>query len=60
MPWLLICNPHINLHLALRDVRLRWHVASILMLSKYGFSIGKGHHHSNISLEDLLDELVFG
>lgn len=30
------------------------------MLNKYGFGIGKGHHHSNISLEDLLDELVFG
>lgn len=60
---LLICNPRINLHgqhLAARDLRSPRHVTGMSMLRKYGFSIGKGHYHSNVSLEDLLDELVFG
>lgn len=30
------------------------------MQDKSGFRVRKGHHHGNVSLKDLLDELVFG
>lgn len=30
------------------------------MQDKSGLSVGKGHHHGDVSLKDLFDELVFG
>lgn len=30
------------------------------MQDEQGFSVGKGHHHGDVSLKDLFDELVFG